>query len=97
MDFFSTGVCPSSNLLAFSLKGLFETYYVELNPGTALEAEPRLGNAAAHVVIFQGALEILVGEQQFTARRVCLGSWRYGQRPHLKDLQATEIIGYAQI
>ena len=52
-------------LIAFNPERSFETYYVEIEPGTVLDAEPHQGNAEEHVFVLQGQIEISVGEERF--------------------------------
>ena len=45
-------------LIAFSPERSFELYYVEIEPQTALEADPHQGNAEEHVFVLKGQIEI---------------------------------------
>ncbi len=53
-------------LNAFDPERSFETYYVELDPGTALDAEPHQGNAEEHVFVLSGQIEITVAGEPFS-------------------------------
>ena len=55
-------------LIAFSPERSFETYYVEIDPGTTLDAEPHQGNAEEHVFVLHGQMKINVADQRFTVR-----------------------------
>lgn len=52
-------------LTAYNPQRAFETYYVELDPGTVLEAEPHQGNAEEHVFVLKGQIEIAVASNDF--------------------------------
>ena len=47
----------------------FEIYYVEIDPGTTLNAEPHQGNAEEHVFVLQGAIDITVNDRRYTVDR----------------------------
>ena len=52
-------------LIAFNPERAFETYYVEIEPGTVLDAEPHQGNAEEHVFVLHGRIIVSVAEEQF--------------------------------
>ncbi len=52
-------------LNSFSPERSFETYYVELDSKTSLDAEPHQGNAEEHVFVLSGQIEITVGKEEF--------------------------------
>jgi len=52
-------------LISFSPERSFETYYVELDPGTVLDAEPHQGNAEEHVFVLAGQIEISVADERY--------------------------------
>ena len=56
-------------LIGFDPERAFEVYYVEIEPGTALDAEPHLGNAEEHVFVLKGQVKISVAGQSFTVGR----------------------------
>ncbi len=49
-------------LVPFDPERPFEIYYVEIDPGTTLEADPHEGNAEEYVFVTQGAIDITVDE-----------------------------------
>ena len=53
-------------LISFDPERSFETYYVEIEPGTILDAEPHQGNAEEHVFVIRGGIEISVVNERFT-------------------------------
>ena len=53
-------------LVAFNPGRAFETYYVEIDPGAVLDAEPHQGNAEEHVFVLQGQFYISVADESFT-------------------------------
>jgi len=53
-------------LISFNPERSFETYYVEIDPGTMLEAEPHQGNAEEHVFVLSGQIQICAAEERFT-------------------------------
>jgi XRE family transcriptional regulator, regulator of sulfur utilization len=53
-------------LISFNPERSFEMYYVEIDPGTFLSAEPHQGNAEEHVFALQGQIEITVADEVFS-------------------------------
>jgi len=53
-------------LIPFNPERAFETYFVEIDPGTKLDAEPHQGNAEEHVFVLQGQIDISVTNETFT-------------------------------
>ena len=47
-------------LIPFEPQQSFETYYVEIDPGTVFRGEPHEGNVYEHVFVFKGKLRISV-------------------------------------
>ena len=68
-------------LIVFDPERAFEVYYVEIDPGTVLDAEPHQGNAEEHVFVFQGQIEITIGNESFPVRRESFISFQANQ-PH---------------
>jgi transcriptional regulator with XRE-family HTH domain len=56
-------------LSSFDPKRSFETYYVEIDPGTWLDAEPHQGQAEERVFVLQGTIAITVNIRQHLAER----------------------------
>lgn len=52
-------------LIVFNPERAFEVYYVEIEPGTVLDAEPHQGNAEEHVFVVKGQIEISVADTSF--------------------------------
>ena len=52
-------------LIPFEPQQSFETYYVEIDPGTIFSGEPHEGNTYEYVFVIAGKFEISVGEQTF--------------------------------
>jgi transcriptional regulator with XRE-family HTH domain len=52
-------------LIVFDPERAFEMYYVEIDPGTKLNAEPHQGNAEEHVFVLSGQIQITVAEERF--------------------------------
>ncbi len=52
-------------LISFDPERSFEVYYVEIDPGIALEAEPHQGNAEEQVFVVQGQIDISVDGQVY--------------------------------
>jgi transcriptional regulator with XRE-family HTH domain len=52
-------------LIPFDPQQSFETYYVELDPGTVFSGEPHQGNVYEYVFVHQGKLQITVEGKQF--------------------------------
>jgi transcriptional regulator with XRE-family HTH domain len=52
-------------LIPFEPHQSFETYYVEIDPGTAFSGEPHEGNVFEYVFVFKGKLQITVGGKNF--------------------------------
>ena len=56
-------------LIAFDPERSFEAYYVEIEPGTVLDAEPHEGNAEEHIFVFEGEIRISLANRSFTVSR----------------------------
>ena len=56
-------------LVSFDPERSFEIYYVEIDPGTTLEAEPHNGVPEEYVFVYQGEIEITVAGNCFTVER----------------------------
>ncbi len=52
-------------LIAFDPERSFEVYFVEIDPGIALEAEPHQGNAEEKVFVVKGQIDITVDGQVY--------------------------------
>ena len=52
-------------LIPFDPQQSFETYYVEIDPGTAFAGEPHHGNTHEYVFVTGGKLEIAVDQKAF--------------------------------
>lgn len=63
-------------LLTFEPERSFETYYVEMEPGIVLDAEPHQGNAEEHVFVLQGQLDITVAGERYSVSREQFISFR---------------------
>lgn len=53
-------------LVLFDPQRPFEIYYVEIDPGTTLDAEPHQGNTEEHVFVLQGKIDITVSDRCYT-------------------------------
>ena len=53
-------------LIPYDPQQSFETYYVEIDPGTVFKGEPHEGNTYEYVFVFEGKLEITVETKSFT-------------------------------
>lgn len=47
----------------------FAVYYLELEPGSYLQAEPHLRGTTEFITIFSGALEIVAGDKRFSVTK----------------------------
>ncbi len=52
-------------LIPFDPQQSFETYYVEIDPGTVFSGEPHEGNVYEYVFVFRGKLQISVEGKKF--------------------------------
>jgi transcriptional regulator with XRE-family HTH domain len=52
-------------LIPFDPQQAFETYYVEIDPGTVFHGEPHEGHVYEYVFVFQGKLQIVVDGKRF--------------------------------
>jgi transcriptional regulator with XRE-family HTH domain len=52
-------------LVAFDPQRPVEIYYVEIDPGTRMDAEPHQGHAEEHVFVLRGNLSIAVGNEVY--------------------------------
>jgi len=55
-------------LVPFDPERGFEVYYVEIDAGSSLEAEPHLGNTEEHVFLTKGRLQITVKGESYRLR-----------------------------
>ena len=55
-------------LVPFEPQQSFETYYVEIDPGTDFSGEPHEGNVSEYVFVFKGRLEIIVDGKNFVVK-----------------------------
>jgi transcriptional regulator with XRE-family HTH domain len=52
-------------LIPFEPQQSFETYYVEIDPGTVFSGEPHEGNVYEYVFVIKGKLQISVADKKF--------------------------------
>lgn len=52
-------------LIPFEPQQSFETYYVEIDPGTVFKGEPHEGNVYEYVFVISGKLQISVEQKEF--------------------------------
>ncbi len=52
-------------LIPFEPQQSFETYYIEIDPGTVFSGEPHKGNVYEYVFVFKGKLQITVEGKKF--------------------------------
>ena len=55
-------------LVPFEPQQSFETYYVEIDPGTVFKGEPHEGNVYEYVFVLQGKIQITVEDKLFEIR-----------------------------
>lgn len=53
-------------LLTFNPERPFETYFIEVDPGAVLDAEPHEGNTEEHMFVLEGQIEITIAGEPFT-------------------------------
>ena len=56
-------------LMSFTPERPFESYYLEVDPGTVLSAEPHQANAEEQVLMMQGQLKISVQDSDYTVEQ----------------------------
>ena len=52
--------------MPFNPQQAFETYYLEIDPGTVFQGEPHKGNVYEYIFVTAGSLRISLGEQSYT-------------------------------
>ena len=52
-------------LIPFEPRQSFETYYVEMDPGTVFLGEPHEGNVYEYLFVFRGRLQISLGGKKY--------------------------------
>jgi XRE family transcriptional regulator, regulator of sulfur utilization len=52
-------------LIPFSPEQPFETYYLEIDPGTVFNGEPHQGNVYEYIFLNQGKMRVTVGEEEY--------------------------------
>ncbi|PLX46434.1 MAG: hypothetical protein C0609_00580, partial [Deltaproteobacteria bacterium] len=52
-------------LIPFDPQKPFETYYLEIDPGTTFHGEPHEGEVYEYVFVTKGALQVKVGDEVF--------------------------------
>ncbi len=50
-------------LVPFEPEQSFETYYIEIDPGTVFQGEPHKGNVVEYVFVTKGTIEIILSEK----------------------------------
>ncbi len=68
-------------LTAFDPERSFETYYVEIDPGTVIDSEAHQGNVEEHIFVIQGQMEIYVAGEEYLVRQEEFISFQADQ-PH---------------
>ncbi|WP_022667484.1 helix-turn-helix domain-containing protein [Desulfospira joergensenii] len=68
-------------LIPFEPEQSFETYYIEIDPGTIFFGEPHEGNVYEYVFVVKGRMEILVDEKAFKIKENEFLQFR-ADRPH---------------
>ena len=53
------------SLLTFNPERPFETYYIEIDPGTVFDGEPHEGNTEEHMFVLEGEVEITIAGKPF--------------------------------
>lgn len=76
-------------LVSFDPDRSFEIYYVEIDSGTSLDAEPHNGIPEEYVFVFQGKIDITVDGESFTVGRDQFISF-LANRPHRYHNSGTE-------
>ncbi len=56
-------------LIPFEPQQAFETYYVEIDPGTIFNGEPHEGNVYEYVFVISGKLQIAVEDKEFFVKK----------------------------
>ena len=52
-------------LVSFDPQRSFEVYYVEIDPGTTLHADPHQGDAEEHVFVLEGKIDITLDDKSY--------------------------------
>ena len=68
-------------LIPFEPEQSFETYYIEIDPGTVFQGEPHEGNVYEYVFVLGGRMEILVDGKGFQIKKKEFLQFR-ADRPH---------------
>jgi transcriptional regulator with XRE-family HTH domain len=53
-------------LVSFDPKRSFEVYYVEIDPGTTLHADPHQGDAEEHIFVLEGKIDITLDDKSYS-------------------------------
>lgn len=56
-------------LIPFEPQQSFETYYVEIDPGTVFRGEPHEGNVYEYVFVFRGKLQISLEDKKYEIKK----------------------------
>lgn len=96
---FSEGTALTSNsegyrlfpLIPFDPDRSFEIYYVEIDPGSSLQAEPHHGLPQEYVFVFQGCLELTVDGKIFTVEADHFITFQ-ANYPHHYQNSGTEMV-----
>ena len=88
-------------LITFETRRNFELYYVEMDPGVALAADPHGGNAEEAVIVIQGVIQVQVQgtTTEVTANEILrfdAGHEHHYQNPSGEMAKAFMVISYAE-
>ena len=83
-------------LFPFDSERRFELFYIELDPGATLEAEPHPTGTQEFVTAFSGQLNISVGQERLSIERGCALRFR-ADRPHRYQNTSDEICRLSMV
>lgn len=86
-------------LVSFDPKRSFEVYYVEIDPGTTLHADPHQGDAEEHVFVLAGKIDITLDDKSYTVEEdhfisFCANCTHRYQNPGQEMAVALMLISY---
>ena len=56
-------------MMPFTPEHLFESYYLEVDLGTVLSAEPHQANAEEQIFLMQGQIKVTVQDEDYTVKQ----------------------------
>lgn len=84
-------------LVPFDPYQSFETYYLEIDPGTSFDGEPHQGNIQEYIFVTNGTLEVAIGEKILIIHSNEYGRFVANQPHAYKSVGTTGVTAIMQL